>query len=165
MGQEQLIQMMEKEYHPLLCKAIHLLHHRQDAEDALQSAYLKAWLRRDSLREEKYCLAWLNRIVYNECMNILRSQKRQPFLLYDEQLKTLPSLQNDATGCLEKMALDSMFSQLPRNWRKLMFYRYFVGCNIAETAWKMQLPEGTVKSQLFQTRRLLKKQLNQASIP
>ncbi len=165
MGQEQLIQVMEQEYQPLLCKAIHLLHHRQDAEDALQSAYLKAWLRRDSLRVGDYCHAWLKRIVYNECIDILRSRKRQPFLLYDEQLNTIPSSQNDVTSCLERMALDSMFSQIPLNWRHIMFYRYFVGCDVAETAWKMQLPEGTVKSQLFYTRRLLRKQLKQMRIP
>ncbi|MEG0504888.1 MAG: sigma factor [Raoultibacter sp.] len=56
------------------------------AEDVLQNAYLKAWLHSDSLRIEANYLAWLNRIVYTECMSYLRSRKRQPLCMVDELL-------------------------------------------------------------------------------
>lgn len=161
MEQEQLVRILEQYYQLLLHKAFHLLRHRQDAEDALQSAYLKAWLRRDSLRVENHCLAWLKRIVYNECMEVLRRRQKQPLFLSDAQMQVVPSQQNDITRCLERMLLDSMLSQLPVKRRRAIFYYYTMGCNIAETAQKMRLSEGTVKSHLFYTRRTLREKLQQ----
>ena len=54
-----------------------------------------------------------------------------------------------------------MLLELPEKRRYAMFYRYTMGCNIAETARKMHLSEGTVKSCLFCARRTLRERLEQ----
>lgn len=48
-----------------------------DAEDAMQEALLRAWKRRDTLRNPAYFSTWLNRILINECKTLLRKRKRQ----------------------------------------------------------------------------------------
>lgn len=161
MEREQLVRVLEQHYRQLLCRALHLLRQRQDAEDAVQSACLRAWIQIDTLHDDRLCLSWLYRIVYNESMAIFRERKNQPYFLPDDQLQYIPCQRNEHARHLEQMQLDSMLLELPEKRRCAMFYRYTMGCNIAETARKMHLSEGTVKSCLFCARRTLRERLEQ----
>jgi RNA polymerase sigma-70 factor (ECF subfamily) len=51
------------------------LYNRMDAEDAVQEAFIRAWLYCESLNKEDAFSSWLNRILINECNNILRHKK------------------------------------------------------------------------------------------
>lgn len=161
MEREQLVRVLEQHYRQLLRRALHLLRQRQDAEDAVQSACLRAWIQIDTLHDDRLCLSWLYRIVYNESMAIFRERKNQPYFLPDDQLQYIPCQRNEHARHLEQMQLDSMLLVLPEKRRCAMFYRYTMGCNIAETARKMHLSEGTVKSCLFCARRTLRERLEQ----
>jgi len=44
-----------------------ILQNEADVQDALQDAVLKAWEKRDKLREEKYFRTWMTRILINVC--------------------------------------------------------------------------------------------------
>ena len=161
MEREQLVRVLEQHYRQLLRRALHLLRQRQDAEDAVQRACLSAWIQIDTLHDDRLCLSWLYRIVYNERMAIFRERKNQPYFLPDDQLQYIPCQRNEHARHLEQMQLDSMLLELPEKRRCAMFYRYTMGCNIAETARKMHLSEGTVKSCLFCARRTLRERLEQ----
>lgn len=161
MEREQLVRVLEQHYRQLLRRALHLLRQRQDAEDAVQSACLRAWIQIDTLHDDRLCLSWLYRIVYNESMAIFRERKNQPYFLPDDQLQYIPCQRNEHARHLEQMQLDSMLLELPEKRRYAMFYCYTMGCNIAETARKMHLSEGTVKSCLFCARRTLRERLEQ----
>ena len=47
-----------------------------DAADAVQEALLRAWNRRDTLRDERYFDTWLMRVVINESKTLLRRRRR-----------------------------------------------------------------------------------------
>ena len=49
-----------------------------DAADAVQEALLRAWRRRDTLRDERYFDTWLMRVVINESKTLLRRRRRVP---------------------------------------------------------------------------------------
>ena len=49
-----------------------------DAADAVQEALLRAWRRRDTLRDERYFDTWLMRVVINESKTLLRRRRRMP---------------------------------------------------------------------------------------
>ena len=52
-----------------------ILRRREDAQDAVQQAMLRAWERRAQAREATF-RGWLTRIVINECRNIQRARMR-----------------------------------------------------------------------------------------
>ena len=53
-----------------------ILQNDADVQDALQDAVLKAWEKRDRLREEKYFRTWITRILINTCYDT--KKKRRP---------------------------------------------------------------------------------------
>src|SRR5450759_1948163 len=58
--------------------AYHLLHDPEATRDALQDAYVKAYVGLSGFRGESELGTWLHRIVYTTCLNHLRSIARRP---------------------------------------------------------------------------------------
>ena len=55
-----------------------------DCADAIQEAVFRGWMKRGTLREERYFETWLIRILINECRNLLRRQQAAPAALCEE---------------------------------------------------------------------------------
>ena len=55
-----------------------------DAEDAVQDALIKAWEKRDSLRDLKQFRPWMARILTNQCKDLLRTRKKWSFCPLEE---------------------------------------------------------------------------------
>jgi len=61
---------------PLLALALNILGNRQDAEDACQEAFLKAYLHRASFDVERSLKNWLMTILYRGCLDQIKRKKR-----------------------------------------------------------------------------------------
>lgn len=64
-----IIDTMQK---PLFVYCYHMLGHRQEAEDAVQEVFLKAYEQIDSYRSVVSFSAWLYKIAYHHCLNLLK---------------------------------------------------------------------------------------------
>ena len=69
---EQLVRSFQES---LLRYCIGILGSREDAEDAVQSAFIKAWKKRGSLKNEEALKSWLYRIAYSTAVDHLRARK------------------------------------------------------------------------------------------
>ena len=49
-----------------------------EAEDAVQETFLRAWRNRESFEGERLFRAWLYRIATNVCLDMIRSRSRRP---------------------------------------------------------------------------------------
>ena len=121
-----------------------------DCEDAVQEALLRAWDRRDTLRQEAYFDTWLIRILINQCKTFYRRRPPEPAEL-TEDIVQVPS---EETPLLEALMA------LPRKMRVTLELHCIEGYSVAETARILRLPEGTVKWRLKRGRELLKQSLN-----
>ena len=61
----------------------------QDAEDAVQDALIKAWEKRNTLRDMGQFRPWLARILSNRCKDMLRRRKRFSFYPLEERTPCL----------------------------------------------------------------------------
>jgi RNA polymerase sigma-70 factor (ECF subfamily) len=61
---------------PLLALAINILGNREDAEDACQDTFLRAFLHRESFDAERSLKTWLMTILYRRCLDQLRKKRR-----------------------------------------------------------------------------------------
>lgn len=151
MEQNALLIVMTEQYPWLLAKAFKMLRHFQDAEDAVQNAYLKAWTHcpETSINER----AWLERIVCNECIDWLRRRTRQAKVMnrYAHRMKVNGSVRDDRK--LSDIA--EGVRQLPSPYYEAVRLRYFRGDSISAISLCLGTSEGAVRSRLYYARRHL----------
>ena len=131
----------------MYCIARSYLRCEADCEDALQNALLRAWEKRNTLREERYFRTWLTRILINSCKETLRRQKRE----------------TPAADCPEAAApqgadpaLWESLRALDEKYRIIVVLHYRDGYSVREIASILRVPESTVKTRLFRARQQLK---------
>src|SRR5438445_322309 len=61
---------------PMMALAHRLLGNRYDAEDAVQSALIKAWRNLDQLSSPRATYSWLSTITRRECYSISKARKK-----------------------------------------------------------------------------------------
>ena len=122
-----------------------------DAEDAMQEALLRAWKRRDTLRNPAYFGTWLNRILINECKTLLR--KRQ---LPTADLPNLAAPPPDE----QAMALRTALFALPEKYRVPLVLNLLEGYTLREIAAMLSLPVGTVKTRIARAKQKLEQEVS-----
>ena len=119
--------------------------------DALQEAALKAWEKRDTLREERYFRTWLTRILINTCYDTQRKRRR---IVYMEEIPDQPAPPPpDPTLA---MALQS----LPEKLRLPLVLCYSEGMTYEEIAQTLHLPLATVRGRIHRAKGELRKELD-----
>ncbi len=118
-----------------------------DRMDAISEAVLKAWQKRSTLKSEQYFDTWLARILINECIGVLRKQKRM-IVVEEVPEKAAPSEPHQDL----EWAVDA----LPQKLRIVVVLHYMEGYSVEEVARTLRLPRGTVCSHLSQARKALR---------
>ena len=118
-----------------------------DRDDAVQEALLRAWEKRNTLREERYFRTWLTRILINSCKETLRRQKREaPTADFPEAAAPQGS----------DPVLWEALRALDEKYRVTVILHYRDGYGIREIASILRIPESTVKTRLSRARQQLK---------
>lgn len=129
-----------------------ILGNDEDCADAMQNAILHAFEKLHTLRNETYFKTWLTRILINECNHIIRSKREQiPYEEYYEARTMTP--QEDVSEVFEAVM------ELEDNYRIPFVLFYVEGFSIKEICRILKLSQGTVKTRLYRSRKLLKEKL------
>lgn len=121
------------------------------ALDAVDEAVYQGYIHRRQLKERDYLKTWLTRILINECLRLLKTEKR--FLPLDS-LPDFPEKDTEVT-LPTRMAVQS----LPEELRQVIVLRYFADHTLKETAKLLSLPEGTVATRARKALTLLRVEL------
>jgi len=130
----------------------------QSAEDAVQEAMTKAWLRLGTFRAEATLRTWLFRLVANECANSAR--RRRPIPVDDGLLRRLtPSADDEgpnvATAAELRAALDLALRELPWLQRASWLLREVEELSYAEIATVLKVSTTVIRGQLYRARATL----------
>lgn len=128
-----------------------LLQNETDCEDVVQEAILKAYERRNSLRNIEYFKTWLVRITINECYNFKRKYKNT--IPYEDVTVNQEELNETHTE------LYLALQQLDEKKRLPIVLYYIEGYSLSEIAQILQIPNGTIKSRLSKGRKEIKEYL------
>ena len=134
----------------------------EDAEDASQEIFLRAYTRLASFDRQRRFSTWLLSIGSNYCIDRLR-RRRFSWLTLDDAAFALPSKERSP----ERIALDHeqqaivqlALQQLPENYRMVTVLRYWSDLSYEEIAKVTGLPESTIKTRLHRARHMLAKAL------
>lgn len=128
-----------------------------DAADAVQEALIRAWARRDTLREPQYFRTWLTRIVINACKDELKKHRRMQAAAAMPGTVQNPPVQGDD-------ALRSALETLGPKYRIPLALFYLDGYSIREISKLLSLPQGTVKNRLFRAKQKLRTYLQNEEV-
>lgn len=123
-----------------------------DAQDAAQTAFVKAYYALGRFHVGKPFRPWLLRIVANEARNRRRSAGRRAGLALrlaeDRPGDAAPSPEGAVLAEEPRAALVRALNSLRETDRQVIAYRFLLELSEAETATVMGVPKGTVKSRL-----------------
>ena len=150
MAYEELV----RRYQDVAVRTAHLIAPDDDAEDAAQEAFIKAYRALSRFRPGAPFRPWLLQIVANEARNRRRSAGRRVGLALRAAEDRRPS--DDAAPSPETAVLAHETQQmllaavntLRDDDREVIGARYFLELSEAETAEALGIPRGTVKSRL-----------------
>ena len=139
----------------LLSVSYGVLHSWDLAADAVQSALLKGWRYRHSVKDPDSFKPWLVKIAINESKNLIRRG-------FDLELK-----ENVADAPKDRdlqVDVRQAVYALPEKYRLPVMLFYFEGMAVADIAKALDLPQGTVISQLHRGRERLREELKDYGI-
>jgi RNA polymerase sigma-70 factor (ECF subfamily) len=142
--------------------AYRMLGNTEDAEDASQEIFLRAYTRLESFDRQRRFSTWLLSVGSNYCIDRLR-RRRFSWLTLDDAAFAQPSKERSP----ERIALDheqqaivqQALQQLPENYRMVTVLRYWSDLSYEEIANVTGLPESTIKTRLHRARHMLAKAL------
>ncbi|MBW8798153.1 MAG: RNA polymerase sigma factor [Streptomyces sp.] len=151
--------LVQRHSRPLLALACHLLGNAQDAEEAVQDAFVSAWRRLPEYRHGAEFRTWIYRITVNRCLNTRR--RRLPPLPLDSvsepatgdgRSSPARAAEQDAAAA----ALACALGELDAEQRVCWILRELQGLSYKEIAHVTRASEQTVRGRLFRARRSLK---------
>jgi RNA polymerase sigma-70 factor, ECF subfamily len=142
-----------------------ILKDRSEAEDAVQSAYLKAFASIHLFEGRSALSTWLTRITINEALGRARSIGRRHAAFKAEGIAMLDDYRQPAPPD-EALAIDQLrrmievaVTALPDIFRTVFVLRDVEGFSTEETAEALGIPGATVKTRLLRARRNLQRSL------
>lgn len=145
--------------------AMRMLRNADDANDAVQDTFLKAFRAIHDFQADRPLRPWLCRICTNCCVDAVRHRKRDPapieqheYALSDEA----QDLDSHTDEAYDSGVVRAAVNKLPRKYRDIIVMRHFSHMDVNEIAAALQKPEGTIKSWLFRARAMLRKDLQVA---
>lgn len=138
-----------------------MLGERNEAEDAAQEAFLRAYAHLDRYDHDRSFRTWVLSIASNHCIDRLR-KRRLTWLSLDEALPPHPALNSDAIepedaviNSERNAAIQAMLAELTPDYRAAVVLRYWYDMSYIEIAESLNTTESAIKSRLFRARQLL----------
>ncbi len=119
----------------------------EEAKDVLQDAFIHAFTKLKTLKEERMFSGWLKRIIVNHCLNALK--KKKDFAVSEDMVEHIPN-ENEENNELYKYQVKKVMSALDKisvGTRTVLNLYVFEGYDHKEIAQILSISESASKSQ------------------
>lgn len=159
-GDKACFQRVFENYYEKLCDyAFTILRDRDEAEDAVQTMFLKVWEKREGLMITHTVKSYLYRAIHNFCLNQLEHrdirQKHVEFSMHHATDIQQPEVfQTELEGNIQ-----SAIEQLPEQCRIIFKMSRYEELKYSEIAERLGISVNTVENQVSKALRILRTQL------
>jgi len=169
-NQEAFAELMRRNASVSYRLALSVLKDRQDAEDQVQTSFLKAWLHLPGFQGDSRFSTWLRSIVTNQSLMRLRQIRRVRLESIDTEEDGIapweqPSVTPDPEDQLARKELIERVRRevqcLPPLFREVVMLRDFERRSVEEVASELQISIPATKSRLSRAREMLRKRMEQ----
>jgi len=145
--------LVERYQRVLFSVALRMLGDYDQATDAAQDAFVRAYQKLKTYDRSHKFFSWLYRILVNECLNVRRARRIQVPL--GASMAAPEDTHRTAEQAEIEKAVQSALLRLPALNREAIVLRHFGGLSYREMADTLGVPETTVKSRLYEARQQL----------
>jgi len=159
---------MDRHKDRALTLAVRLLGDREEAEELVQDGFLRAYNNLEQFRGDARFGTWFYRILYNLCMTRVtrRSDRNRSLDGPEGEVTEKDLIASDDPGALQQIEESEMrdllaaeVGRLPESFRVAVTLFYVQELSYEEMAGVTGLPLGTIKTNLFRGRTLLRKRI------
>lgn len=150
--------------HRLRSLAFRVLGSKELMAEAMQEAYLKAFVALPRFRGEAQVGTWLYRITYTTCINMLAKGQRQPLSHVDDEF-LMPVTYDDTVDRFSlRSALAQALASLTPAQRAVVLLVDREDFDYRTAAEILGVPPGTIASRLNSARRALRRRLTDMGV-
>jgi RNA polymerase sigma-70 factor (ECF subfamily) len=165
-GEKDLYAILVRRYNQRLYRVgMGIINDDAEVEDAMQVAYINAWVNLTKFQFRSSFSTWLTKIMINECL--LRIKKRKNFLEMNEEMINHDfrnsGQQNAASKVLNdelKKTLEQAIHNLPEKYRAVFILREIENMSVNETKECLDISETNVKVRLNRAKSMLRNSLS-----
>jgi RNA polymerase sigma-70 factor (ECF subfamily) len=141
--------------------AYRTLHDSEEAKDATQEAFFKAFRALRTFRPGAKFSTWILTIAYHACCDRLARRKRFSGDELPDRADPAAGPQEQAESADQARRLRAAIDALPEKYRTVITLFHLQNKQYEEIAQVLDLPMGTVKTHLFRAKDLLRKALEE----
>lgn len=155
-------ELVEATHRQVYTLCLRILRDPDDAAEATQDAYLKAWRGLDGFRGEAMFSTWLYRVASSAAISKQRGRKRtaiREMRVEEEALAQIAapgSVEVQASARLDLQAVEGALRSLPDHYRTVVVLRDVYGLAINEIAAELKISQTAAKVRLHRARKTLK---------
>jgi RNA polymerase sigma-70 factor (ECF subfamily) len=137
----------------------------EDAEDVVQTVFLRLLRREVPPDLQKNPKAYFYRAAFNTALSVLRSRRRRRLAVQDTEALAVPPAAASTPELSEELEqkLAGAIARLTPESAQILILRYVHGCDLAEIAKLVGTTRSTVAVSLFRSRARLKKIIGEQS--
>jgi RNA polymerase sigma-70 factor, ECF subfamily len=166
--QRAFVELVDRNYQRCFQLARKIMRNQDDAEDQVQSAFLRAQEHLDQFRYRARFSSWLSKIVINQCHMRFRERLRTRSLgtaedcCYPGSAQIRDAALDPEQGLLERDLWDAVKTEirlLPAVYREALVLRYLDQLPLTDLADRLGVTLATVKSRLFRAKIALRRRM------
>jgi RNA polymerase sigma-70 factor (ECF subfamily) len=131
------------------------------AEDLVQEAFVRAWQKLDTFRQDSSFGTWMYRLAVNTALMSIRARNADPVSIVDDE--HLPEHADTPFCAAERDELERAIAALPPRARAVLVLHDVEGWKHEEIGIELGMAVGSSKAQLHRARQLLKRALGEPS--
>ena len=146
----------------MLTVALRFVRNTMEAEDIVQEAFIKAFLKLEQYKAEVSFGAWLKRIVVNTCIDVLKSKHQRLVELEDYHLKMADTNYENEWLIDDNISIEevkSAIEKLPEKYKYVVMLYLIEGYDHQEISEIMDIYEVASRTQLSRGKQKLQDKL------
>jgi RNA polymerase sigma-70 factor (ECF subfamily) len=153
---------------PLYRVMYRMVLNRDDAEDLVEEAFIKAYRSIKRFDTDRPFYSWLRRIAVNNAINFLKKERRNLTEPLEFVEKSLSNGRNDPVAMTKqkmmKERINQAMAKLPKEFRIIISLKVEKDLSYDEIGRVLKIPKGTVMSRLARARQKLRHIFNEMGV-
>lgn len=158
-SQKAQIQLYDSYCDAMFNVAFRYLQNTEDAKDAMQEGFLKAFLNIKKYKETSAFGAWLKRIIINQCIDVIRKNRLDTETLETENLRIVDDNNWQFETSITKAQIELAIKTLPEKYRLVITLYLIEGYDNEEISEILDINTKTSRTRLRRAKLQLQEQL------